>query len=217
MKLLLLFFLPGLFALPSAAQTRTCYCDKDTMMNQLTTDCSTTLLRNGSKLYWQFNCDSIWLTLEQRNGHKLVLDTLPVNLYPYLYRLGFQLEKEYARKLLFRAGCPANGPCMFVLVDKSTGKRLREFGELIYDRERKEFFDFLLYLSSGGDLVLEYINSGKKYKLPVDTRHFDQAIPEYQFGMIRLQGKELILPYTFWENDLEKEAVIRIDLRKYPG
>lgn len=97
-------------------------CKTDTLINQFTVDCKTIFLNNGSKLFWQFNCDSIWLTLQNQHGKKIIIDTVPIEYYPYANRLGYHLMKEYQNTLLFRSGCPANGPCNFNLIDKTMVK-----------------------------------------------------------------------------------------------
>jgi hypothetical protein len=85
-----LFLLLLLLLKPSYGQQKQCGCKTDTLINQFTTECKTRLLGNGSKLYWQFNCDSIWLTLQNKNGKKIIIDTVPIEYYPYTYRLGFK-------------------------------------------------------------------------------------------------------------------------------
>ncbi len=111
----------------SYGQKKDCFCDKDTLMNESTVDCKTIILKNSSKLYWQFNCGRIWLTLENANGKKKVIDEVKVELYAYAYRLGYHLIKEYKNTLLFRSGCPANGPCMYTVIDKTNGKKIKEY------------------------------------------------------------------------------------------
>jgi len=74
-------------------------------------------------MYWQFNCDNIWLTLENKSGNKFKIDEVPVDLYGYTYRLGYHLIKEYKNNLLFRSGCAATGPCSYILIDKNNGKK----------------------------------------------------------------------------------------------
>ena len=64
-------------------------------MNTTTVSCETFLLQNNSKLYWQNNCNRIWLTLENKNHQKIVLDEVNVNLFSYTYRLGYHLIKEF--------------------------------------------------------------------------------------------------------------------------
>ncbi|MFI5152456.1 MAG: hypothetical protein ACHQET_03935 [Chitinophagales bacterium] len=176
-------------------------------MNESTTDCKTTLLKDGSKLDWQFNCDKIWLTLEFKNGKKEIIDTVPIEYYDYTFRLGYHLFKEFANSLLFRSGCPANGPCNFVLLDKSNGKKISEFGELIYDHETGTIYDFILYLSSKDILTIHYIDTNKKYKIKIDSKQINSVVPEYMFHKISINGNLLTLDYG------NKELIL--DLKKY--
>ena len=125
MKLILIFC--GLFVVSiSYAQKKQCFYDLDTSMNEATVSCETIFLKNKSKLYWQYNCERIWLTLENVKGQKFILDTIEVELYAYTYRLGFHLVKEYSNSLLFRSGCPANGQCIYTLIDKINGKTIKQ-------------------------------------------------------------------------------------------
>jgi len=197
-----------LFVQLSFGQQKQCECKLDTSINQFTTNCKTTLLNNGSKLYWQFNCNSIWLTLENKIGTKVIIDTVPIGLYSYTFRLGFQLAKEYKGSLLFRSGCPANGPCNFVLIDKSNGKKLKEFGELIYDHTSKKFYDFVIFLSSSHTLTLYYIDTNRKYKIPINSKDFKAVIQEYEFDDVIVKNNMLTLTYG-----VKKKIVL--DLKQY--
>jgi hypothetical protein len=93
-------------------QKKQCHCDTDTLMDGSTTSCKSTVLKNNSKLYWQYNCNRIWLTLENNKGKKIVINEVDVELYNYTYRLGYHFVKEFDKTILFRSGCPANGPCI---------------------------------------------------------------------------------------------------------
>ncbi len=115
----------------TSGQNNPCFCDKDTLMNEATVSCDTTTFSNNAKLYWQYNCDRIWLTLENVSGQKFEIDEVPVEFYNYTYRLGFHLIKEYDKTILFRSGCPANGPCIYSLIDKSNGQIITEFDQLL--------------------------------------------------------------------------------------
>lgn len=199
----------------SYGQQKQCGCKTDTLINQYTTDCKTTLLSNGSKLYWQFNCDSIWLTLQNKNGKKIILDTVPIEYYSYTYRLGYRLVKEYKNTLLFRSDCPANGPCNFNLVDKNSGKRLKQFGELIYDHDEKKFYDFIIYFSSKNYLTLYFIDDNRKYNIRINGDNFNSVVPEYQFNKIDLVGNILTLVYNYTKDNTLKQAQIIINLKKY--
>lgn len=109
------------------AQNKKCFCVENKLMNDSQINCDTIILKNGYNLYWQFDCDRIWLTLENANNSKIVLDEINSNLYGYVYRLGYQLIKDYPKKLLFRSGCPANGPCKFIVINKRDGKITKEY------------------------------------------------------------------------------------------
>jgi hypothetical protein len=191
----------------SCAQANECFCSSDSMMNECMPDCKQILLKNGAKLYWQFNCDKIWLTLELRSSKRITIDTLPIEYYPYFDRLGYQFFKEFAKSLLFRSGCPANGPCNFVLLDKTNGKKLKDFGELIYDHDTRKIYNFLLYLSSDSTLILHYIGTNKRYKFKIDSREFNEIIPEYMFNKIAIENNLLRLQYG--------NKTILVNLNKY--
>ena len=199
------------------SQKKQCFCEKDTLMNDATIDCATTILGNKSKLYWQFNCTRIWLTLENVNGRKVVLDEVPVEYYGYTYRLGFHLVKEFEKSILFRSGCPANGPCTYLLIDKSSGKQIAEFGQLICIdtdlRDSKKYqFDFVVYFSEDyGKMEIYYVNSKKRLIIPFDTErnNFTSIIPEYQFDRMDLNGDMLTLDYT---TDEQEKMQLKLNL-----
>jgi hypothetical protein len=203
-------------------QKKQCYCDKDTSMNGATTNCKTTVFKNKSKLYWQYNCKRIWLTLEDVKGRKTVIDEVDVELFGYTYRLGFHLFKEFDKTLLFRSGCPANGPCMYSLIDKSTGKLIKKFGQLICIdtdiREDKKYqFDFVVYYSDNYDKLKIYnIYSNQILTIPFNAKqnNLTAVIPEQQFDKMKLNGNILTIFYTTTEN---KELNLKIDLtnKKY--
>lgn len=204
------------------SQTRQCSCPTDSFITQYTSNCKTIYLRDSSKLYYQFNCDSIWLTLE--NPEKHIVFSMTTEFYAYTFRLGYHFAKEYDKYLLFRSGCPANGPCNFVLVDKQNGKTIKELYELIYDHESEKFYDFLIYFtdSSLSSLTLDFIDKNKSYKIPVNPRHFNAIIPQYQFDKILLKNNILTLEYNYdkddkWTTEKIQWATkkIQIDLKKY--
>lgn len=113
-----------------AQQRKECNCSKRQFIME-PTDCRTEYLRGGGKLYYQFNCDSAWLTLVPKAGKSKVIYVMKGTDYSeagyLLYRLGFQLRKEGKTGLLFSEDCPANGPCNYVLVNKFTGKEIRRW------------------------------------------------------------------------------------------
>jgi hypothetical protein len=177
-------------------------------MNGATVSCDTTHFSNNAKLYWQYNCDKIWLTLENVDGQKTVIDEVPVELYSYTYRLGFHLIREFNSSALFRSGCPANGPCIYILINKTTGKKIREFGQLIcidtdVKKDSKYKFDFVVYAdSSYKNLVIDFIDKKKELVVPFDFKrnNVTAIIPEYEFDEMKLNGNTLTLFYNGSKN-----------------
>ncbi len=121
------------------------------------------------------------------------------DLYGYNYRLGYQLAKEYNKYLLFRYACPANGPCNFVIINKTTGSTVKKFSELIYDHyDGGKFYKFILYFSNPNRfnyLTLYYVDSKKKYFIPINAKDINGAIPEYTFYTVELKDNKLKLEY----------------------
>jgi hypothetical protein len=173
MKYLLAFFAVFLSVGIASAQ---CRCESDTLMNE-TISCEKTTLTNGAKLYYQFNCDSVWMVLESTDGKKHIIfsDRELVGLHGYVYRLGYQLIHQFQNALLFRFGCPANGPCGFALVDKNTGKQIETFGQLIFGDEEEDNKDYIIYFSdtSLSKVTLHYIDTDKRYTFKVNAKRFE--------------------------------------------
>jgi hypothetical protein len=187
---------------------KNCYCEENPLMTENTISCDTTIFSNKSKIYWQFNCDKIWLTLENSKKQNFVIDELDKDVYSYTYRLGFDLVKEYSVSLLFRSGCPANGPCVYTLIDKTNGEKLKQFDQLIcidteIDRENphKYSFDFVVYFSDNGkNLIIYNIETNKKQEILFpDKVNLTSIVPEYSFqGMVL---KDDVLKISYELND----------------
>lgn len=203
---------------PLYGQKKQCHCDKDTLMNNATVSCETRMLKNKAQLYWQYNCDKIWLTLETNKGKNITIDEVPVEYYGYTYRLGFHFVKEFNNSILFRSGCAANGPCIYTLIDKTTGKKIDEFGQLIcidtdIKDEKKYPFEFLVYADSNYKRIIIYYPDTKKVlKVPFDFQknNVTAVIPEYQFDRMEVSGNILTLHYTTSE---DKKLNLKINLK----
>ena len=194
-----------------------CFCENDSLMNEYTVSCDTTTFNNNSKLYWQFNCERIWLTLENEIGQKTIIDTVPSGLYAYTYRLGFYLIKEFDENILFRSGCPATGPCVYTLIDKYTGHKVEEFNQLIcIDTEDDKYnFDFIVYLSESTDhLVVYFVDREKAIKIPFTESLTSYAYPHQQFEGMTLKNNILELTYLTNKN-IKKRLKININDKEY--
>jgi len=192
-----------LFSIQTFGQKAQCFCDKNKYMNSATTSCDTIIFNNKSFLYWQYNCDSIWLTLENKKNEKYIINDVEVDLFGYTYRIGFQLIKEYQNSLLFRYGCPANGTCMYTLIDKNNGKTLKEFNQLIcidtdinLDNAHEYEYEFVVYFSENYNKIIVYnINNDKTLEFPFNDNLNNDPTPEYLFSKMLLKNNILTLFY----------------------
>lgn len=194
------------------AQNKQCYCGRDSSINVLSVYCDTIKLSNYSLLYWQYNCDSIWLTLENDKGTKVILDNVSTEIYDIFDRGSFHFIKEFAETILFESGCAANGPCLYYLIDKNTGKEIESFNQLICIYSENGYnFDFVVYLSNQKDTInIYYINSKRKLKAPFSEK-LSGLISEYLFETMTLENNILTLIYRP-DEDLETRKTLTIDL-----
>jgi hypothetical protein len=204
------------------AQKSQCGCANNKSINESVTKCDTITLKNGSKLYYQFNCEKVWLTLENKRHRRKVIYLMSgeeyKQLYGYHYRIGYSFAKEYNKYLLFRNGCSANGPCNFVLIDKYTGKKIKEFGELIYNHKTGSFHPFIMHFNGRDEvsaLILEYVDTHKKYEIAVNPSYFSGYCPEYMIDEVIVNKGVLILKFNVETGGKNTTRQLVIDLKKY--
>jgi len=208
----------------SSAQKKQCFCAAGPTMNGSSNGCATKKLSNGAKLYWQYTCKRIWFTLETAKRKKIVIDEIPIDLGDLTFRLGFHFIKEFNRGVLFRGGCPANGPCNYTLIDKNNGRVLKRLNQLIrIDTEafsepaHPYEYDFVVYFSAKYDrLIVLYIDSNKHWSIPFDAEKngVSALTPEYQFKKMTLKDSVLTLFYVTGDNE-NKQLNINLKNGKY--
>ena len=164
------------------------------------------------------------MTLEGTQGKKVVLDEVEVALFPYTYRLGYHLIKEYQSTLLFRSGCGATGPCIYTLVDKSTGKKVQKFTQLIcidtdarLANSRPYAYNFVVYFSENYDsLNVYFIDTKKSLQTSFDIRNnkVTSVIPEHQF--ISMSKTDNVVTLTYKNDDnISTKLKINVANAKY--
>lgn len=151
-------------------QPKNCYCEEQP---NLSIFCDTTILTDKSSLYYQYTCDSIWLTLENSSNEKIILKTynLDESLPEYHHRLHYHLEKEYPNYLLFRYSCPAQGVCHFDLIHKQTGNVVKTYEHI---DNRTIYDEFIIFINKKSplnyDLVVDYIEVDKQLTIPISIK-----------------------------------------------
>lgn len=96
------------------------------------TFCDTTHLTKGAKIYYQWDCNSTWLTFE--NKEKIILKSCP-DIDPVLCsRLGLNFMKEYSSYFLFKhdwiSSC--GSPPDLVFINKENGKELKRISNELF-------------------------------------------------------------------------------------
>jgi hypothetical protein len=217
-----IFIIGTLLSVSVSAQKISCGC-KSIDREAFGINCNKQRLRNGSLLLYQFNCDSIWLTLHNKAGRKLVLYSIPTELRDYHDRVGYVFVQEFQKTVLFRKSCVAPTGCDYLLIDKYDGRTKKEFGDLIDcpgTGKMKEYLVFLDYAPYPKlKLVLYNPDTGKRVELPLRKADFtsnDSENPNNQIESISLKGRILTLKYTPYDKG-DGAKIVRFDLAKYGG
>lgn len=194
------------------------------------------LLDNNSKLYWDFNCDSSWLTYESNSGIKKVLFSLPKELIELTTRLGHYEFQEFKNSFLYThsviSGCCV--PDEYYLYDKENGELIKQLGRTLYvgDKDYLPYFASLIYdvkdsVSGEGDysVIVYNIDNGKQViqampsndvKMGMDNNHY--LYPEDIFdGQTKIQNNILVLSYhidKYEKGKTLKQKTIKFDLNK---
>ncbi|RYF89705.1 MAG: hypothetical protein EOO00_09705 [Chitinophagaceae bacterium] len=87
MKLLLLF----LVSLSLGTRAQPCSCEQDSFLSELIS-CTPIVFDNHAQLFWNYSCDSSWLTFEDTAGKRNVIYAM--ELVEYTGRLGYSYAAE---------------------------------------------------------------------------------------------------------------------------
>lgn len=220
-----------MFSFDSVSQTskrstmKNCSCKTNSFLDNFVV-CDTTHFKNGADLYWQFNCDSSWLTFEN-NGIKKIMYSLPEGMIDLTGRIGYIFVKEYDESLLFINKQASGGgfPANFELINKNNGEVLEELGTIIHSSDM-DSGNYILYLSSDSLDTITYYNIDTKTKfnylipqgrLRKTVMESNQMFPEFLFEEPKTENNILTLKYKYLVNaDPEKwdTDIVTIDLQK---
>lgn len=152
-------------------------------------------LKESGRIFYMFDCDSIYAVLEQPY-QLFILHSLPSKLAEDYFRLGFQFIKEFDDAVLFQTYCPAMGPCLYGLVSKDFGLVYQTFEGLIYDG-KEDSTSIIIYFSSDNYISIYDVNTQNEQKFMYPANRFDSPFPEYQFTKISWANNDVILDYNY--------------------
>jgi len=169
------------FSLKSFCQGVNCNCDQIKIDSESQYKCDTTFFSNGAKIYWQWNCDSAWLTFE--NKDKIILRSCEKMDVYECERTGLSFLKEYANYLLFQykwiSGCCT--PPDIIFFNKVTGSELRRITNNLFvwgDIDE----NYVLYFSDTTYTNLIYLdnNTDKEFTLRFNNNQVDNSAAKNQ-------------------------------------
>ena len=213
-----------------------CTCEKQEILSEII-HCDTIRFDNKAKLYWNFNCDSSWLTFESPKRVKEIMFSLGDGLHSYTGRLGYDYTQEYKHTFLIRnfviSGCC--DPPEYFLFDKKTGNLKKKLGRVIFYGENKKL-PFIIGITNSNyndtgtkaiynSLTIYNIDKNETHyvKLPKgelenQVRTTETMFPEHLFEEPVIQGKLIKFTYHIRKagtSQTESKKIIIINLEKY--
>ncbi len=194
-------------------------------------DCEPKLLDNSSKIYWNYSCDSSWLTFETAQGEQCILFSLNKEMIQYTTELGYDSFDEFDRTILV-SNSPVSGCCYppdYYIHDKNTGKLITYLGRAVFVSENKKMpFVVSLTDSKYGDnttkkeynsLSLYPLDNNKIVEFPLPKGEIskgmkknDYLFPEELFQEPIVENNILKLVYFTGK---KKTKMVKIDLNNY--
>ena len=124
--------------------SQVCACEKKSYLKDIIS-CDITSLKNGAKIYWNYDCNSSWITFQNKNFKKKIF-FLEEDLQDYSGRLGFiewtETKNHFLVKNKVISGCCE--PLEIVLFNKDNGNKIKKLGTLIFDKDIGQNSYFLI-------------------------------------------------------------------------
>lgn len=168
------------------SQQLNCGCDTANIIPENQYKCDTIWFSNGAKLFWQWNCDSSWLTFEYTKP-VIIKSCNEMNVYG-CNRTGLNFLKEYPGYLLFQykwiSGCCT--PPDIVFMSKETGEELKRIPNNLFVWADADD-NYVLYFSDTTDTRLKYLDNStdKEYSLQFERGQVKKSAAKnwvMQFG-----------------------------------
>lgn len=186
--------------------------------------CKPQIFKNGARVYWQFNCDSSWLTFKSKTGRKKILFGLDGPLLELTGRLGFVDVVEYKATFLVQSnvisGCCS--PPEFIVFDKTSGREKRNIGSIIFATEKPNL-PFVVYYKND-NLHVKNIETNKSWTVFLPKGRISKTMyaatdpnPEYLFEA-KMRGHVITVKYRYCTNvklDKWRNSKLYVDLSKY--
>ncbi|PKL79419.1 MAG: hypothetical protein CVV25_08215 [Ignavibacteriae bacterium HGW-Ignavibacteriae-4] len=156
-KVILILSILTLTFLDIVGQEKECDCIELDLSDENKFKCDTTFFENGAFMYLQLNCDSTWLTFE--NKQKVILKSCEKEMILECGRSGLFFLKEYPNYLLFVfewiSGCCTTPDLVFI--SKQNGLEIKRISKDLFVWGDNDL-DYSLYFSDTTYTKLIYRN-----------------------------------------------------------
>ncbi|MBV6881059.1 hypothetical protein NG800_013610 [Epilithonimonas ginsengisoli] len=199
-----------------------CSCSETPYLDDLIS-CKTTAFQNGTKIYWEFDCNSSWITFQNGALKKKIFE-LDKDEMEFSGRLGYKSWTEFGNSFLIEnsvvSGCCQ--PDEYILYDKITGDKISDLGTLVFIEKIGEK-PFVLTIKNNDDLIFTNLNDNKSYvvKIPKDKiaktlENSNELYAENLFGNVQIKNGLLSieLKYKISKKRKWKKEIITFDVNK---
>lgn len=196
----------------------------------------TSIFENGTLLFWNYSCDSAWLSFINEDKQSILLDKWSEDI-EVESRFGLNFLQEYNTCLLFQrnvvSGCcdlPDN-----ILVNKQTGSEIKNIGPKEWYSKNKKYPFVICFNNQESEnselrtkydrLVIYNLDQNEKYYFPLDNYRFFREMKEGFFNYnqsllesYQLEGNFLALTFKK-ESEITKGKfsyqMIKLDLNNF--
>ncbi|SEQ84952.1 hypothetical protein [Epilithonimonas lactis] len=185
--------------------------------------CKTTAFQNGAKIYWEFDCNSSWITFENGGLKKKIfeLDKTEMEFSGQLgYKSWTELENSFLIENSVVSGCCQ--PDEYILYNKNSGDQISDLGTLVY-LEKTGKQPFVLTFKRNEDLLFTDLNNHRSYvvkipknKIDKTMKNSDELYAENLFGNVQMKNGLLSmeLRYKVSKKGAWKKEIITLDVNK---
>jgi hypothetical protein len=185
--------------------------------------CHTEELKNNAKVFYHYDCDSLYVTMLGTTGDTIQLFTQVMELTHPL-RLVPRIEQDAQNTVLFNTYCSGGFEfCSWKLIDKSTGNSLADFNNIIFNDTLQ---NTILHMTDDYSLKLYVMDAKKEFNIEYSREKCEKAIssfcsgysPRYFFAVEQPDATHLKVTYKILDEAISKECQdesIMIDLSEY--
>jgi hypothetical protein len=202
--------------------SQTCSCSKKPELKDLIS-CKPTIFKNGAKIFWEYDCNSSWITFQNGKKKKKIFE-LEKEWIDFSSRLGYRSWTEYKNSFLIEnsvvSGCCQ--PLEYILYSKETGNKIAELGTAVFKNDSGKH-PYTLTMIGNDEVLFTNLNNNKSYgikipwkKIEYTLKNSDKFYAEELFenvqmknGLLSMQLKYKDSKNSKWKKEFIKFNTVR--------